>query len=87
VRRLYHWRVPQWDSMNVEHTGVCFLFFWMEGETVWYLIDIEVDHFSERDESVQKAALEDAVVMVDTEDGDENIDNIPVFFLLGASLT
>jgi hypothetical protein len=42
--------------------------------------------FSERDESVQKAALDDAVVMVDTEEGDENIDDRPVF-LLGASLT
>jgi hypothetical protein len=40
----------------------------------------------ERDESVQKAALnDDVVVMVDTEEGDENIDDRPVF-LLGLSL-
>jgi hypothetical protein len=52
--------------VNEEHIRVCFLF------SGW-----KVRPFSERDESEQKAAPEDAVVMmVDTEDGDENIDDI-----------
>jgi hypothetical protein len=38
--------------------------------------------FSARDESVQKVPRNvDAVVIVDTEEGEENIDDKPVFFL------
>jgi hypothetical protein len=44
--------------------------------------------FGPRVKSVQRAHLEseDAVVMVDTEEGDENQDVTPGVFLLGASL-
>jgi hypothetical protein len=53
---------------------IYFLSFWIEGETV-----------SARDESLQKAALDDAVVIVDTEEGDEN-SVVEPFFFLGPSL-
>jgi hypothetical protein len=74
--------------MNVERIEVCFLFFLMEGETVWYLIDIEEDHFWKEMSQYKKVALDDdvVVVMVDTEEGDENCNIRPVtVFLLGAS--
>jgi hypothetical protein len=41
--------------------------------------------FSARDESLQKAALDDAVVIVDTEEGDEN-SVVEPFLFLGQSL-
>jgi hypothetical protein len=41
---VYH-SASWFQSMHVNHIVVSFLFFWMEGETVWYLIGIEVDHF------------------------------------------
>jgi hypothetical protein len=43
--------------MNVEHIEVSFLFFWMEGETVWYPIDIEEDHFRKEMSQYKKQLL------------------------------
>jgi hypothetical protein len=52
----------------------------MEGDTVWYLIDIEVTRF-QKEMNQYKTALVDAVVMVNTDDGEEN-SVVPVLFLL-----
>jgi hypothetical protein len=46
------------QSMHVNHIVVYFLFFWMEGETVWYLIDIEVvDQFQKEMNQYKKLLL------------------------------